>query len=55
MAFERVSYNAEGMALEHSLYYARAEAYEFSLTVRGKLPITSSLKAARHGEESKTP
>ena len=46
MVFERVSYNAEGVPLEHSLYYARAEAYEFSLTVRGKLPITRSLKAA---------
>ncbi|HKU46746.1 MAG TPA: UTRA domain-containing protein, partial [Burkholderiales bacterium] len=46
MAFERVSYSAGGVPLEHSLYYARAEAYEFSLTVRGKLPITRSLKAA---------
>jgi len=46
MVFERVSYNALGVPLEHSLYRARAEAYEFSLTVRGKLPITRSLKAA---------
>jgi GntR family transcriptional regulator len=46
MVFERVSYNAAGVPREHSLYYARAEAYEFSLTVRGKLPITRSLKAA---------
>ena len=46
MVFDRVSYNAQGMPLEHSLYCARAEAYEFSLTVRGKLPITRSLKAA---------
>ena len=47
MVFERVTYNAQGVPLEHSLYYARAEAYEFSLTVRGKLPITRSLKTAR--------
>jgi GntR family transcriptional regulator len=46
MVFERVSYSVAGVPLEHSLYYARAEAYEFSLTVRGKLPITRSLKAA---------
>lgn len=46
MLLERVSYNAQGAPLEHSLYYARAEAYEFSLAVKGKLPITRSLKAA---------
>lgn len=46
MVFERVSYNGDGVPREHSLYYARAEAYEFSLTVRGKLPIARSLKAA---------
>ncbi len=46
MVFERVSFNADGVPREHSFYYARAEAYEFSLTVRGKLPITRSLRAA---------
>jgi GntR family transcriptional regulator len=46
MVLERVSYNDEGVPLEHSLYRARAATYEFSLTVRGKLPITRSLKAA---------
>jgi len=47
MLLERVSYNDAGLAREHSAYYARAEAYEFSLTVRGKLPVTSALRAAR--------
>jgi GntR family transcriptional regulator len=47
MVFERVSYNDQGIPREHSAYYARAEAYEFSLTVRGKLPMTSALRAAR--------
>lgn len=47
MVFERVSYNDQGLPREHSAYYARAEAYEFSLTVRGKLPITRALRAAR--------
>ena len=46
MVLERVSYGADGTPLEHSLYYARAGSYEFSLTVRGKLPITRALKAA---------
>lgn len=47
MVFERVSYDDKGVACEYSLYRARAEAYEFSLTVSGKLPITQSLKAQR--------
>jgi GntR family transcriptional regulator len=46
MVLERVSYNAAGVPLEHTLYSARAELYEFSLTVRGKLPITRSLRTA---------
>lgn len=47
MVMERVSYDAQGRAREYSVYRARAEAYRFSLTVRGKLPITRSLKTAR--------
>lgn len=50
MVFERVSYDDKGMPREHSLYRARAEAYAFSLTVSGKLPITQSLKAQRFGQ-----
>ncbi len=46
MVMERISYNADGVPREHSVYRARAEAYAFSLTVRGKLPITQSLRAA---------
>lgn len=46
LALERVSYDTKGTPLEHSLYFARAESYKFSLTVRGKLPITRSLRAA---------
>jgi DNA-binding GntR family transcriptional regulator len=46
MVLERVSYTADGAAREHTLYYAKAESYEFSITVRGKLPITRSLKEA---------
>ena len=47
MVFERVSYDDKGVPREYSHYRARAEAYEFSLTVSGKLPITRSLKAQR--------
>lgn len=46
MVLERVSYATDGMAREHTLYYAKAEAYEFTMTVRGKIPIASSLKEA---------
>ena len=46
MVMERVSYDARGTPREYSIYRARAEAYRFSLTVRGKLPITRALKTA---------
>lgn len=46
MALERVSYCSEGIPREHTVYFAKAAAYEFSLTVRGKLPITQSLREA---------
>ena len=46
MRFERVSFGADGRPLEHSEYFTRAEAYEFGLSVRGKLPIAPALKAA---------
>ncbi len=47
MVLERVSFSADGIPREHTLYYAKAESYVFSITVRGKLPITPSLTAAR--------
>lgn len=46
MVLERVSYSSDGVPREHTLYHAKAEAYEFSINVRGKMPITSSLTAA---------
>jgi GntR family transcriptional regulator len=46
LVFERVSFLTNGRPAEHTLYYARAEAYEFALTVRGKLPITAAFKEA---------
>lgn len=49
MMLERVSYNARGIPLEHTRYWALAGFYEFSLTVRGKLPITYSLRAGAAG------
>ena len=47
LAFERVSHSVEGVPREHSLYYAPAEAYEFSLTIRGKLAFSPMLKSVR--------
>lgn len=46
MVLERVSYSPDGIAREHTIYYAKAESYEFSLRVRGKLPLAASLKQA---------
>jgi GntR family transcriptional regulator len=46
MVMERVSYTTDGRPCEYTVYRARAETYQFSLTVRGKLPITRSLKSA---------
>jgi GntR family transcriptional regulator len=46
MVLERVSYCADGVPREHTLHYAPAETYMFSLTVRGRLPITPSLRKA---------
>jgi GntR family transcriptional regulator len=46
LVFERVSFLANGKPAEHTFYYARAEAYEFAVTVRGKLPITAAFKGA---------
>jgi hypothetical protein len=47
MLLERVSFATDGTPREHTLYHAKAESYVFSMTVRGKLPITQSLKEAR--------
>ncbi|MGH8599118.1 MAG: GntR family transcriptional regulator [Burkholderiales bacterium] len=46
MVLERVSYSTDGMPREHTLYYAKAESYVFSIKVRGKLPITESFREA---------
>ncbi|HET8610368.1 MAG TPA: GntR family transcriptional regulator [Burkholderiales bacterium] len=47
MVLERVSYSADGVPREHTMYYAKAESYVFSIKVRGKLPITESFREAR--------
>jgi GntR family transcriptional regulator len=47
IALERVSYDAAGAPLEHTLYWANAESYEFMLRVRGQVPITSSMQGIR--------
>jgi len=46
MVLERVSYSDDGVPREHSLYYAKAESYVFSIKVHGKLPITDSFREA---------
>lgn len=45
IALERVSYLADGKPAEFTLYCANAENYEFSVRIRGKMPITTSMQA----------
>ena len=46
IALERVSY-AAATPLEHTLYWANAESYQFVLRLRGKVPITSSIQGIK--------
>jgi GntR family transcriptional regulator len=46
MVLERVSYAQDGRAREHTVYYAQASSYQFSIKVRGPLGIVSNLKQA---------
>lgn len=43
MLLERVSYSPDGRAREHTVYYAQASSYQFSIKVRGPLGIVSNL------------
>lgn len=43
MVLERVSYSHEGRAREHTVYFAQASSYQFSIKVRGPLGIVSNL------------
>ncbi|HEU5176052.1 MAG TPA: GntR family transcriptional regulator [Burkholderiales bacterium] len=45
IALERVSYLADGKPAEFTLYCANAENYAFALRIRGKVPITSTMRA----------
>ena len=47
IALERVSYDAGSTPLEHTLYWANAESYEFVLRLRGKVPLTSSIQGIK--------
>lgn len=47
IALERVSYDVRGAPIEHTLYWANAETYEFVLRLRGAVPITSSMQGIK--------
>jgi GntR family transcriptional regulator len=47
IALERVSFDAGSAPLEHTLYWANPESYEFVLRLRGKIPITSAIQGIR--------
>jgi DNA-binding GntR family transcriptional regulator len=44
MVLDRVSYSADGQPREHTLYYAQASSYEFSIRVHGPVGLVSNLK-----------
>ena len=44
MVLDRVSYSADGKPREHTLYYAQASSYEFSIKVRGPMDLVAKLK-----------
>ena len=46
LAIERLSFNAEGMPLEHTYFWSRAENYEFAVSVSGNLTIEQALSRA---------
>lgn len=46
MVLERVSYSAGDVPLEHTLYYAQAASYVFSIRVHGPVGLVSNLKQA---------
>lgn len=47
IALERVSYDAAGAPIEHTLYWANSEAYEFVLRLKGAVSLTSSMQGIK--------
>ena len=46
LIFERLSFSRAGDPLESTRFYVKSESYEFTLKVKGGVPLTSTLKEA---------
>lgn len=46
LAIERLSFNADGVPLEHTYFWSRPENYEFAVSVSGNLTIEQALSRA---------
>ena len=46
LVFERLSFSNTGDPLESTRFYVKSESYEFTLKVKGAMPLTSTLKEA---------
>ena len=46
LIFERLSFSKAGDPLESTRFYVKSESYEFTLKVKGRVPLTSTLKEA---------
>ncbi len=47
LILDRTSYDENGMALENTVCYLRSDAYEFGLTIGGKIPLSQAIRASR--------
>lgn len=47
LILDRTSYDEHGAALENTVCYLRSDAYEFGLTIGGKMPFSQSIRASR--------
>ena len=52
LILERITYAPSGEPLEYTVFYLRPDAYEFALTIRGPMPIASSIRAAARPAQS---
>ncbi|MGA3037722.1 MAG: GntR family transcriptional regulator [Vulcanimicrobiaceae bacterium] len=47
LILDRTSYDEDGAALENTLCYLRSDAYEFGLTIDGKIPLSQTIRTSR--------
>ena len=47
LILDRTSYDENDAALENTVCYLRSDAYEFGLTIGGKLPLSQTIRSSR--------